>query len=89
MKELVMTITSKGQVTIPAQVRKHLGLKKHQKIALIIEDRGTVRLKVPRYPTIASLSGAAGRLDRKLSWKEMRDIAREDHWKSKTRKNHG
>jgi antitoxin PrlF len=85
MKELLMTITSKGQVTIPAEVRKHLGLKKHQKIALVIEDQGTVRLKVPCYPTIASLSGAAGCLDRKLSWDEMRDIAREDHWKLKTK----
>ena len=86
MKEIVMTMTSKGQVTIPAQVRHHLGLKKNQKIALVIEDKGTVRLKVPRYPTVASIRGAAGRLGKKISWKEMREIAREDRAQRKAAK---
>jgi AbrB family looped-hinge helix DNA binding protein len=89
LKEIVMTMTSKGQVTIPAEVRRHLGLQKNQKIALVIEDKGTVRLKVPRYPNVASLSGAAGQLSKELSWNEMRAIAREDHWKAKTKKHHG
>jgi AbrB family looped-hinge helix DNA binding protein len=84
MKEIVMTMTSKGQVTIPAQVRHHLGLKRNQKIALVIEDEGTVRLKVPRYPTVASIRGAAGTLGKKLSWKEMREIAREERAQRKT-----
>ncbi len=85
-KEIVMTITSKGQVTIPAEVRRHLGLAKNQKIALVIEEQGTVRLKVPRYPDIASIRGAAGTLSKKLSWRQMRDIAREDHLRSKSKK---
>ena len=31
MQEIVMTVTSKGQVTIPAEVRRILGIRKNQK----------------------------------------------------------
>jgi antitoxin PrlF len=79
MKEILMTITSKGQVTIPAEVRRYLGLEKNQKIALVIEEEtGTVCLKAPRYPDVASLRGAAGKLAREFTWDEMRAISRED-----------
>ncbi|MBI2864482.1 MAG: type II toxin-antitoxin system PrlF family antitoxin [Chloroflexi bacterium] len=37
MKEILSTITSKGQVTIPAEVRRHLGVNTHDKIAFVIE----------------------------------------------------
>ena len=79
MKEIPATLTTKGQVTIPAEVRRHLGLKTKDKITFVIEDEGTVRLVVPRYPDIASLRGAAGSLEKPLSWPEMRQIGREDH----------
>ncbi len=50
MKEIVSTITSKGQVTIPAEVRRHLGLKTRDKISFVIEEEGGgLRLE---YPTI-------------------------------------
>ncbi|MBI3977213.1 MAG: AbrB/MazE/SpoVT family DNA-binding domain-containing protein [Chloroflexi bacterium] len=75
---MVSTITSKGQVTIPAEVRRHLGLKSGDKLSFVIEPEGTVHLRAPRYPTVASLRGAAGSLDRPLSWEQMREIARED-----------
>ena len=38
MKELLSTITSKGQVTIPAEVRHSLGLKQGDKLSFVIED---------------------------------------------------
>ncbi len=79
MKEIVSTITSKGQVTIPAEVRKHLGLKTNDKISFVIEDQGGVRLKAPRYPNIASVAGAAGSLKHPLSSQQMREIATEDY----------
>src|SRR4051794_33602689 len=78
MKEIVSTITSKGQVTIPSAVRRHLGIGTNDKITFVIGDDGEVQLKAPRYSTIASLRGAAGALPRPLSWKEVREIARED-----------
>jgi antitoxin PrlF len=81
MKEIIATITSKGQVTIPAEVRKYLGVMANDKIAFVIDDQGTVRLKVLRYPTVASPSGAAGRLKKPLSWQEIQQIAYEDRIK--------
>jgi antitoxin PrlF len=79
MKEIISTVTRKGQVTIPASVRKHLGIKTNDKIAFVIDQEGAVRLRVPRYTDIASLRGAAGSLSKPLSWQQMREIAQEDH----------
>ena len=74
-----MTVTSKGQVTLPAEVRRHLKIKRGQKIALILEPEGTVRLRLPRYPTVDSLLAAPRkRLPRDLSWQQVLDIARAD-----------
>ena len=78
MKEILSTITSKGQVTIPAEVRRHLGVGTKDKIAFVLESDGSVQLKTPRYPDVKSLAGAAGSLKKRLTWKQMRDIARED-----------
>ena len=79
MQEIVSTITSKGQVTIPAAVRRHLGVDTHDKIAFILEDDGVVRLSVPHFPTIDSLRGIAGSLPRSMSWQEVEEIAQEEH----------
>ena len=83
-KEFLSTITTKGQVTIPAEVRKHLDLKPGDKILFVVEDAGDVRLAAPKYPDIESLRGAAGSLEKPLSWEEMRAIAREDHLTSQS-----
>src|ERR671939_110854 len=79
VQEIVSTITSKGQVTIPAAVRRHLGVGRHDKIVFILEEDGAVKLSVPCYPTIESLRGIAGSLPRPLSWQAVEEIAREDH----------
>jgi AbrB family looped-hinge helix DNA binding protein len=39
------TVTSKGQVTIPQRVRRHLHLEEGDKLEFTIEDDGTVRLR--------------------------------------------
>src|SRR5260370_203643 len=83
MKEIISTITSKGQVTIPAEVRQYLGIATNDKIAFVIDDEGTVRLRIPRYPTVASLRGAAGSLKKPLSWQEIQQTAYEDRIKAK------
>jgi antitoxin PrlF len=83
MREIISNITSKGQVTIPVEIRNHLGIKTHDKIAFVIDEEGNVRLKVPRYPDIDSLAGAAGSLSKPLSWKDMRRIAYEDRFSAK------
>ena len=87
MKEIVSTVTSKGQVTIPAEVRAYLGIKTHDKIAFIIDEEGVVRVRVPRYPNIASLRCAAGRLPKPISWQQMQRIAYEDRFAAKNEPN--
>jgi len=78
MKEFVSTITSKGHVTIPAEVRRHLGVSQGDKLSFVIGDEGNVELKAPKYPNVASLVGAAGSLPHPMSWNEQLQIARED-----------
>jgi antitoxin PrlF len=79
MKEIISTISSKGQVTVPVEVRKQLGIKQGDKVSFVIEGEGSIRLEAPRYRDLASLRGAAGSLKQPRSWNEMREMAREDH----------
>lgn len=79
MREIVSTITSKGQVTLPAAIREHLGVAERDKIAFVIGEDGVVHVRPLAYPTIASLAGAAGSLPRPMPWEEVVEIAREDH----------
>lgn len=86
MKEILLTISSKGQVTIPAEVRRRLGVDKNGKLALVIDEKkGDVRLKAPRYPDLASVRGAAGKLPKRMPWDEMLEIAHEDALQGKVR----
>lgn len=78
MREFVSTITSKGQVTIPVEVRHHLRVGTNDKIAFVIGDEGRVELRLARYSTIESLRGAAGSLKKPLSKEELLQIAHED-----------
>ncbi len=55
MKEITTTITQRGQVTIPVEVRRVLGVKPRDKVTFSIED-GKVRLA----PVTFSLESAYG-----------------------------
>lgn len=55
MKERVSVVTRKGQITIPAEFRKALGLKEGDKVALSLEE-GEVRLS----PTESVVTRTAG-----------------------------
>lgn len=82
-KETVSTISTKGQVTLPIRVRRHLGVDPNDKVAFVIEPTGDVKVKNVKYPDIQSLRGAAGFLKKSLSFKEMRQIAQEDRLERK------
>lgn len=56
VKEFVASITQRSQVTIPARVRRALGLKARDKVAFTIEHDG-VRLKPARF-TLESAYGS-------------------------------
>lgn len=73
--DIQLSLSSKGQITVPAKVRKHLGLAPGDRISMQINEQGDVLLKAPRFPTIESLTGFAGRLDTPLSIDEMKEIA--------------
>lgn len=78
-REVISTVTSKGQITIPVEIRKHLGVNINDRVAFVIESTGKVRVKNVKYPTIQSLRGVAGSLKSPApSIKEMIRIAREE-----------
>lgn len=79
MKELLGVITRKGQVTIPAELRRALKLRQGDRVAFALEPEGSIRVTVPCYRTVASLRGAAGTLKAPLSWAEMMEVAVEDY----------
>jgi antitoxin PrlF len=81
MIESFATVTSKGQVTIPVEIRNRLGIEPGSRLVFVIDDDGRVALRVAEYPTIESLRGTAGSIGRNLSIQEMREIAREERAK--------
>jgi len=56
MTVTVSTITGNGQVRIPAEVLRRLGLAPGDQIAFVIEDDGTVALRPMRH-SVSSLRG--------------------------------
>lgn len=79
MREFVAFVTSDGRVTIPSEVVQHLVLEQGGYIAFVIDDEGDIRLQVlGSAGVVASLAGAAGSLTKRMTWSEVREIARED-----------
>ncbi len=76
MKEIVTTMTQRGQVTVPAEVRRMLGLQPRDKVAFTI-DEGEVRL-LPAKFTLESAYGSVPPLARPVSDREMARIAKEE-----------
>lgn len=75
--ELISSVTSKGQVTIPVRIRRLLGLKPKAKVAFLQKKDG-VHIAAPRY-TLNTIKGTVPALAQKYSEKEIREIAIESH----------
>lgn len=59
----VATMTSKGQITIPVEVRKQLGLRQGDRIEFILEDGATFLRPLPPEPDpFGAYAGALGTL---------------------------
>ena len=54
------TMTSKGQVTVPREIRERLGLKSGDKMAFTMLSDGTVVMR-PKTRRLADLAGALSR----------------------------
>lgn len=79
-QELTSTISTKGQITVPVKIRRHLGLGTHDHIAFIVEKNGDVKVSQVKYPTIQSMAGKAGSLKKPISYKKMKEIAYKDRF---------
>ena len=76
-EEYIGRLTTKGQVTIPAEVRRRLGVKPRDQVAFrIVENR--VELQ-PATMTLESTFAAVEPLKRPEDFKELRDTAIEEH----------
>jgi AbrB family looped-hinge helix DNA binding protein len=73
MKELWTVVTRKGQVTVPAQIRKELELKEGDKVAFVL-DEGEVRL-VRTSSVVERTAGALKSRKPPLTAEELREVA--------------
>lgn len=87
MAESITTVDESGQLIVPKEILRHLGLESGNRVLFVIAEDGEVRLKPLAFPTLDSLQGSAGSLPHPYSWEEMREIARED-WVAEWAKRH-
>jgi AbrB family looped-hinge helix DNA binding protein len=76
MKERVSSVSPKGQVTIPAEIRQMLGVKPKDKVAFRVE-KGEVKI-VPAPSLLEASYRAIPALKRSVSLEEMERIAAEE-----------
>jgi AbrB family looped-hinge helix DNA binding protein len=84
MKTIIGSVTQRGQITIPAEVRKVLGVKPGSKLAFEIAD-DQVRL-VPLKYTLETAFRSVSPLPKPISDKEMSRIAIEERAQEIARK---
>lgn len=77
MKEIMRTVTQKGQVTIPFEIRNILGLKTRDKVIFKI-DNDNIRLASAKY-TLETAYGAVKPLNNVEDFKKLKQIAIEEH----------
>lgn len=75
MREITTTVTQRGQVTIPAEVRRLLGVKPREKVTFQIED-DQVRL-VPAAFTLETAYGSVTPLTQPEDFAAISNAARE------------
>lgn len=72
---MISTITSKGQITLPASIRKDLRLKKGDKLDLIITEDGELKGKVVSN-SLSTLANTLSKPKKKLTLEEMDQVIR-------------
>jgi AbrB family looped-hinge helix DNA binding protein len=76
VKELVSSVSPKGQVTIPAEIRRLLGVKPKDRVAFSVHD-GRVELR-PARTALDELYQSVPALASPRPWKEIEAIACEE-----------
>lgn len=77
MKRFIASVTERGQVTLPAEVRRALGAKLRGKIIFELDD-GQVRVLPPPL-TLDEIYGSVEPLHRPEDFKEISRLAKEEH----------
>ena len=78
MKTITTTITQRGQVTIPAQVRRILRVQPRDKVTFEIENDNTV--KITQVPfALRAVFGSVKPTRRSENFKKLSREAREEH----------
>jgi AbrB family looped-hinge helix DNA binding protein len=75
--EFFSSISPKGQITLPAEIRRSLGLKAKDVVAIELND-GAITVR-PVGSRLLTHYQKAGSLREPLTWKEIEEIAHEEH----------
>ena len=67
---MTATVTAKGQVTLPVEVRRRLGLKPGSKLEFIVIDDNRLEV-IPISETVSSLKGMVPKPKKTLSLADM------------------
>jgi antitoxin PrlF len=73
MRELLAVLTRKGQITVPIEIRRALGIHEGDRIALVL-DNGQVRLRRAG-SVVARTAGILKGKEPALSAEELREVA--------------
>jgi len=75
------TITTKGQVTIPKQIRTLLNIDKGDRVEFLVDDSGTVTLW-PVTTDVTELKGLVCKAEKYVSLKDMKNAIRDQGGRS-------
>jgi AbrB family looped-hinge helix DNA binding protein len=71
------SVSPKGQITLPAEIRKELGIEPKDQVTIALED-GTLRIRLVHSRLLRHYR-KAGALKEPRSWKEIEEIAHDEH----------
>ncbi|MCW7553340.1 type II toxin-antitoxin system PrlF family antitoxin [Endozoicomonas gorgoniicola] len=74
-----MKITSQGQVTIPASIRKSLGLLPGDRVLFIKNDKGEIVIRKAQEDARDPVEEAASQFKLNMSADELMKLLRDDH----------
>jgi AbrB family looped-hinge helix DNA binding protein len=77
MNTVTATITGRGQVTVPASIRRRLNIHPSDKLVFVVAEDGRIYIERGEH-SLDSVLMAVPALDRDLSTREMIDIATAD-----------
>ncbi|MFZ2657055.1 MAG: AbrB/MazE/SpoVT family DNA-binding domain-containing protein [Victivallales bacterium] len=70
VRNMIATMTSKGQVTVPRAIREHFHIRTGDKIDFVIKEDGTIET-VPIHTSLKSLKGILPRPAKKVTLEDM------------------